>query len=494
MNRHLAIDIGSESGRAFVGYIKDEKIVLKEIHRFKTQDFLLNNRRARNFYRYHEEIQKGLKIYAEKYGEKLESIGVDAWGGDFILLDRKGNIARLPSFYRDCALSDMSTVIEQKYGQRKLYAKTGNAEMRNDTLQQILRLQEENEPSIDDPRAILFVADAFHYLLGGKICCEHSLASYCRFFNNLKNDWDDEILDTFGIPGSIKTPVVYAGETIGTVNREILDAAGITGEVKIITPCSHDTACAALAIADLGDDWAFISSGTWSLMGFETPAPVITDKSWSNNFSNSSMPLRTNMFKKNVTGTWIIQQCKEKWNKYTYDEIVNLAEQAADKECFVNVDAPELFFNLDMPLEVCKLVKRDFGMEIDPDDVGTVARICFQSLALRYKYFLEKLVDAADKSVSRIYIVGGGSRNRLINQFTANATGYPVFTGVYEGSTVGNILLQAYGYGEIKSKTEMRQIVCNTFPQTVFEPQFTEEWNRKYELFLAKVPCDNKVI
>lgn len=494
MYRHLAIDIGSESGRAFVGYIENNKIVLKEIHRFKTQDFLLNNRRARNFYRYHEEIQKALKIYVEIYGEKLESIGVDAWGGDFVLLDRKGNIARLPSFYRDCALSDIESIIEKKYGKRRLYAKNGNAEMRNDTLQQLLRLQEEDEPSIDDPRAILFVADVFHYLLGGKICCEHSLASYGRIFNNLYNDWDDEILDTFGIPRSIKTPVVYAGEIVGTVNREILDAAGITSEVKIITPCSHDTACAALAVADLGDDWAFISSGTWSLMGFETPAPVITDKAWINNFSNSSMPLRTNMFKKNVTGMWIIQQCKEKWNKYTYDEIVDRAEQSTDKECFVNVDAPELFCSPDMPLEICKLVKRDFGIEIDPDDVGTVARICFQSLALRYKYFLEKLMDAADKKVSKIYIVGGGSRNRLINQFTANATGYPVSTGVYEGSTVGNILLQAYGYGEIKSKAEMRQIICNTFPQTVFEPQYKEEWSLKYELFLNNVPCDNKVI
>ncbi len=489
MRRHLAVDIGSESGRVFVGYVEDGKVYTEEIHRFRTQFMQLRDRSVRNIYRYHEEILYALKLYAEKYGDELESIGVDSWGSDFVLLDRDGNISRLPASYRATSVSmDAAEIIEQKMGLKEVYYRTGNQAMPTDTLSQLVRLIRDRDPSLDAPGGILFMGDVYHYMLGAKACCEHSLASYSRFYNNREQHWDEEIMERLGIPRTLQTPVVYAGDTIGTVDERILAEAGIRGGVKIVTPCTHDTSCAALAVPDLGTDWLFISSGTWSLIGTETQSPVMNEISYAYNLSNSTMPLKTNMLKKNIQGMWIIQQCRQAWGDCcSYAEIVQQAEQITDNACYIDVDMEEFYAPENMPKAVCNAVKRDFGVEVNWKDIPRVSRICFESLALKYRYYSDKLLSAANKKVSKVYILGGGSYNGLVNQFTANATGYPVYTGVYEGSNVANVLLQSYGCGEIKDKKEMRQIVCNTFATQKYTPEDTEVWDLKYEIFERKV-------
>lgn len=489
MHRHLAVDIGSESGRVFVGYIQDGKVYTEEIHRFKTQFMQFRDKSLRNIYRYHEEILHALKLYREKYGDTLESIGVDSWGGDFVLLNRDGSIAALPASYRATSVAkDAAEIIEEKMGTEEIYRHTGNQAMPTDTLSQILRLLRDGSPAMDDPRGILFMGDLYHYMLGAKPCCEHSLASYCRMYDNRKNCWDDEILERFGIPASIRTPVVYAGDVIGAVDPEILEQVGMKREVKIVTPCTHDTSCAALAVPDMGDDWIFISSGTWSLLGTETEAPVINDLACAYNLSNSTMPLRTNMLKKNIQGMWIIQQCRQAWGDlYSYEELVEQAEEIDDNRYYIDVDMEEFYAPKNMPKAIAEAVRRDFGAELDWEDVPRISRICFESLALKYRYYSDKLLAAADKKISKIYILGGGSYNRLVNQFTANAMGYPVYTGVYEGSNTANILLQAYGCGEVKDKEEMRRVICNTFKTHKFVPEDTELWDRKYDVFEHKI-------
>ena len=211
MRRHLAVDIGSESGRVFVGYVEDGKVYTEEIHRFRTQFMQLRDRSVRNIYRYHEEILYALKLYAEKYGDELESIGVDSWGSDFVLLDRDGNISRLPASYRATSVSmDAAEIIEQKMGLKEVYYRTGNQAMPTDTLSQLVRLIRDRDPSLDAPGGILFMGDVYHYMLGAKACCEHSLASYSRFYNNREQHWDEEIMERLGIPRTLQTPVVYA--------------------------------------------------------------------------------------------------------------------------------------------------------------------------------------------------------------------------------------------------------------------------------------------
>lgn len=489
---HLAIDIGSESGRATVGYIENDKLMTKEIHRFKTQFMTLRDVSVRNFYRFHEEIIKALKIFASEYGNELSSIGVDAWGGDFVLLNRAGEINRLPESYRNVTSSaDVDDIVEKKFGIKSLYFRNGNQIMPNDTLTQLIRLRVSDDPSLDDPHTLLFVSDLFHYFLGAKPCCEHSLASYSRLYNINSKDWDYDVLRAFDLPATITNEIVYAGDKIGSVSQSILADAGIKGNVDIITPCSHDTSCAALAIPDCGDEWAFLSSGTWSLLGLETDLPIVNDFTFESNFSNSSMPVKANMFKKNITGTWIIQQCCQKWEMYDYNQIVQQAEAADDIDAFIDVNSEEFYSSADMPNAISCAVKHDFDLDVSPLDIGTVSRIVFQSMALKYRFYLSKLLKASGKSIKKIYVLGGGSKNRLLNQFTANACGYMVSAGVYEASTTGNLLLQAFGSGELKDVSEMRQIVINTFPQNLYYPQNAEKWAEKFEVFLRKAAKKN---
>ena len=484
MKIHLAIDIGSESGRAIVGYLENGEIHTEEIYRFKSQFMQLRDKSYRNFYRYHEEILTALKICSEKYGDSIESIGVDSWGSDFVLLDRQGNILSLPESYRSTSKSDdIADYIEERFGAKKLYFRCGNQKMPTDTLHQLIRLKKSDSPSLDNPSGILYVADTFHYMLGAKPCCEHSLFSYSHIYNADLDDWDTEIMEAFDLPLSLRTEVSHAGDTIGYVNDRILSECGIHKPIPIVTPCSHDTACAALCVPSHSSDWAFISSGTWSLMGVETNGSVRNEKSFKYNFSNSTMPLNCNMFKKNITGTWIIQQCFKEWKCSNYDEIVDKAESAKDLDVFIDIDAQEFYSPENMPAAIAASVLRDFNYKLDTKDIGTVSRIIFESMAMKYTYYLSRLLDACDKSISRIYIIGGGSRNRLINQFTASATGYPVSIGVFEASSVGNILLQMYGCGELKDKYEMREVVMQSFPQTVFEPKEKDVWCRKYKIF-----------
>ena len=225
----------------------------------------VRNRGMRNFYRYHEEILHSLSVYREKYGPKLSSIGVDAWGMDFVILDRGGNVLKMPAFYREATrTSDVNDIIEKKFGIRRLYERNGNQALPSDTLNQLIRLKRDDDPCLDNPHGLLFVSDLFHYFLGAMPCNEYSLASYGRLYNVLTQEWDAEVFNAFGFPMTLCKPVVHAGDTIGTVDPAILAGAGLEGEVPIITPCGHDTASAAMAIPDTGDDWAFISSGTWS--------------------------------------------------------------------------------------------------------------------------------------------------------------------------------------------------------------------------------------
>lgn len=489
MKRHLAVDIGSESGRVYMGYIQEGKVYTEEIYRFKTQFMQAHGKSMRNIYRFHEEIIHGMQEYAEKYGSTLDSIGVDSWGSDFVLLDRKGHICALPVSYRGMpSAKKEEQYIEEKFGLKKLYMRTGNQAMPPDTINQLVRMIMNQDSCMDDPHAILFMGDLYQYLLGADPCCEHSLVSYCRFYNNLFFDWDDEVMDALGIPQNIKTKIVYAGDIIGTVDAAILKEVGLDEGVKIITPCTHDTACAALAIPDMGEDWMFISSGTWSLIGTETDGPVINEISCKYNMSNSTMPLKTNMLKKNIQGMWVIQQCRKAWgNKHSYPEIVEAAQKAPELNVFIDVDMEEFFAPDNMAIAVAEAVKRDFGVDVDWKDIGSIARICYESLALKYRYYAEKILQAANKKVSKIYIVGGGSKNALLNQFTANATGYTVCTGVTEGSSIANILLQAYGAGELKDKQEMRQVICNTFEVQTFEAQDEAVWNEKYRIFETQI-------
>lgn len=484
MDKHLAIDIGAASGRAFVGWLDDGRLQSREIHRFVTGDVFLVDKRFRNIFRFYEEILEALRLYGEREGRGLRSLGVDSFGCDFTLLNRNGEIARLIPSYRDSRMESVEQIVDQTYGSYRLYQRNGNHSLPSDTLQQLIRLRRAGDPALDDPGALLFVAEAFHYMLGGRIANEYSQAGYSRFYNVHDQDWDDEVMRAFGLPAALKTEVVFCGDVVGTLRQELAAEAGLDTGTEIICPCCHDTSSAALAVPDPGDDWIFISSGSWSLLGTETAAPICGEQAWRHNFSNSGMPVGTsNMFKKNITGMWLIQEAKRCWKRYGEAEMIGLAEDAPDNDWYIDVNSMEFYSPADMPLAVAARVRNDFRADVGRDDVGPIVRVCLHSLALKYRYYLDLLREITGKTINKIYILGGGSRNTLLNQMTANATGLPVYTGVYEGSVTGNLLLQMYGSGRLSSKAAMRRIVIDSFPQTEWSPREVGHWERKYQRY-----------
>ena len=488
MGMHLAIDMGSESGRAVVGWLENGILKTDMIHRFRTQFTRVHGRDYRNLYRFNDEIQYALALYAEKYGPRLDSVSVCSWGGDFSVLNRDGNLNHLPISYRSMnTVENTQPLIEAAFGERALYERNGNQRMPCDPLRVLLRMKLDGDPSLDDPHGMLFVADAMHYLLGAEACCERSMPTFGRLYDFRKDAWDAEVFERFGLPKGLCTRIVSPGTRIGEVDPAIVKAAGLVGPVPIVTSCTHDTACALTAVPDNGSDWAFISCGTWALMGLEEDAPVINDISFENNFNNSSVPFGKTMFKRNMTGTWIIEQCKRRWGRYSYAEIVDLAEGAKESDLSIDINSQDFYDPEDMPAAISAALKRDFGVDVDANDVPVIAGVVYRSMALEFQRYLGALLKAADRKIERIYMLGGGSRNRLIAQYAANACGYPVYTGVYEGSCVGNLLLQAYACGELKDKKAMRRVSADTYPQTVYEPKDADAWNRKFATFAERV-------
>ncbi len=442
------------------------------------------NRRIRNFYNYYEEILQGMRAYSDEFGATLDFIGVDAFGSDFTLLDRCGDPALLTPSYRQDKQKRQDSLIDEIFGCYRLYQHNGNHSMTSDTLQQLLRMQQNNDPALDDPSAILFFADIFHYLLGAPACCEHSLASYSRFYDNREQRWDDEVIKAFNLPEGLKTKVVYCGERIGTVYDAIARDVGLQPGTAIVTPCSHDTSCAVLAVPDDADDWIFISSGSWSLLGTETASMILSEEAWRANMSNSSMPFRANMLKRNINGMWLMQECQRLWKKYSFDDLVALAESAPDNDFYIDVDNPRFFAPENMPVAIVDDVNVRYGVSLQADDAGSVTRICLQSLAMKYRYFTELIIRLTGKNFTKIHIVGGGGRNRMLNSLAASITGLPVISGVYEASVAGNLLLQAYGLGLVKDRAEIRQVVRNSFDLVETRPVDAEKWDPRYQKYL----------
>ena len=482
---HIAIDIGASTGRLIAGWIDDGQLFTEEIHRFVTEDVFVIHDRVRDVYRYYEEIIHGIRQYAKNNQVQIVSIGVDAFGSDFGLTDKAGNLLMMPKSYRGLTFDDdIYQLADRCMEPWNIYEYNGNQCMLSDTLHQLVRLKENGDCRLGQGCRILFVADIFHYLLCGNRGVEHSLASYSRLWNQKTDKWEDSIFGAFGLPLTLQSDVVRCTETLGYVHRETADDMGLPYCPKVIAPASHDTACAAFAVPDDGNDWMFISSGSWSLIGMETEAPVISREGWEFNASNSSMPLRTNMFKKIVTGMWIVQMCQKRWEAYTFDDIVCLASRVQENNLYIDPDHIDFYRPSDMPLAISRNIEKRYGIKINPNQPGMIARIVFESLALKYCLTVRKLIHCSKKEIKKVYVLGGGSKNALLNQYTANALGLPVLTGVTEASSVGDLLCQLYGQGLLKNRREVKDILKRTYPVTTYRPENRETWKEKFEDFM----------
>lgn len=486
--RHLAFDLGAESGRAIVGTLRDGVLTLEELHRFPTKAMNVHDSMRWNVYRFYEELVTSLRKYTAKYGSELESIGCDTWGVDYGLLAPDGTLLEMPYHYRDSRAEGTAEIISENLGNRSVYDTTGIQFMQINTLNQMVSVKRDRPARFEEAEGMLFIGDILHYFLSGRRIAEYTVASTSQMVNPRTRQWAPEIFEAFGIPEKFMTEIVYAGDPIGTIDPALAAEVGLKETTKVVVPAVHDTASAAAAIPAKGDSWAYISSGTWCMVGVETDAAVINDQSFEMNISNSAGSLGKNLFLKNVMGLWCIQQCRKAWNRVhpdlDYAEIVRLAEKAAPFAGFIDPDDDLFFAPQDNIAAIRTYFEKTGQTGIDTADIGQVARIVYESLALKYRYVVDRLARATGSEVHHLYIIGGGTKNALLNQFTADALNMPVTTGPAEATATGNLLLQAVGCGEVKSLEEIREIVRRSNELGEYTPDAAASaWQEAYKRF-----------
>lgn len=481
--RFLAVDLGAESGRAVLGVLESGRLQTTEIHRFPNVPIRLFGHWHWDVYRLFDEVKTGLARAAAEAPGGVDSIGVDTWGVDFGLLARDGSLLGLPFCYRDPrtqgALEEFLKIVPRE----RVYELTGIQFLPFNTLYQVYAMVRDHSPLLDAASDLLFMPDIFNYFLSGLKASEFTMATTSQFFNPRTREWNWGLFEEVGFSKRILQKVVGPGTLLGRLRPEVARETGHP-EVPLVATASHDTASAVAAVPAAGSGWAYISSGTWSLVGIEEKEPVITPEALAANFTNEGGVERTIRFLKNVTGLWLLQQCRKSWSPdlaLGYDELVAAAGEAPAFAALVDPDAPDFLHPLDMPGALGDYWRRT-GQSEPPTRAGTTRSI-LESLALKYRLTLDELRAVTGKAIDRIHIIGGGSQNRLLCQFTADATGLPVIAGPTEGTAVGNCLVQALALGDVGSLAELRDVVRASVDLARYEPQETAAWGRAGERF-----------
>lgn len=477
----LAFDLGAESGRAILGTLEDNKIYLRELTRFPTGMLFVNGHYRWNIYRFYEEMLAAMNnVSAQK--SKPQSVGFDTWGVDFALMTEDGSFLDMPICYRDPRTNGMMEAFFDLIPREEIYRQTGIQFMQLNTLFQLYSMVHSGSPLLRYAAHLLFVPDIFHYFFTGIRKSEFTFATTSQLFNPIKNTWETKLFDAMNLPVSLMQEIVQPGTFIGNFKEEIGKSTGL-GQVPVVAVATHDTGSAIAAIPARGKNWAYISSGTWSLMGIESSVPLINEKTYALNLTNEGGVEHTFRVLKNIMGLWLIQQCRAAWgkDKYSYKEIVEMSKKARPFSAFIDPDASAFLNPPDMPTAILQYCQST-GQGV-PEDEGTISRIVYESLALKYRYVLDQLREIAGFPIETIYIIGGGVQNEFLCQCTADACGIPVVTGPSEGTALGNIMVQAMAAGKVNSRTEIREIIRNSFPMNVYEPTDTSVWEDAYGKF-----------
>ena len=487
----LGYDFGASSGRAMLGVYDGEKIELSEIHRFSNDPVELNGRFVWDAPRLLYEMKQAL-VKVSRAGIKLDAIGIDTWGVDVGFLDRNGNLIGNPINYRDHMTDGMmEKAFAEVMSKEEIFSHTGLAFNQFNTLYQLYALKCMNDPVLDIAEQMLFIPDLFAYLLTGKAGTEYTVASTSQMIDPKTRDWAYDMLDKFGIPRKILGKIEPAGQFRGTLLKQIADECNVD-EIPVYSVAGHDTAAAVAAVPAQEDDFAYISSGTWSLFGAEIDKPLTEKSVMDANYTNEGGICNTIRLLKNIMGLWIINECKRVWdrkgNTAGFAEIVKMAEAAPKFKAIIDVDDPRFLTPGDMPGRIQEYC-RETNQEV-PEGIGEIARVIYESLAIKYRWALEALeTDMLKKEVKVLHIVGGGSNNLMLNQFTANAIGRNVVTGPSEGTVIGNLMVLAMAAADVKDMKQLRKVVANSFPTKTFEPVAEEkaEWDAAYAKFLTLI-------
>lgn len=466
---YLAADFGGGSGRVIAGWLEDGKLTMEEIHRFGNRQVRLGDHVYWDFPALFEDMKAGLKKAASK-GYEVESIGVDTWGVDFGLIDRDGQLLGNPVCYRDARTAGMTEKLFETLNPTEHYATTGIQVMEINTLAQLLSIK--GTAQLEAAEHLLFMPDLFSYFLTGKATNEYCIASTSELLDAKRREWSWETIEALGLPKRIFGDIVMPGTVRGKLRKDIAEETGLK-DVKVIAVGSHDTASAVAAVPAIEGDGpvAFLSSGTWSLLGIELPEPILTEEARQAEFTNEGGVGGRIRFLQNITGLWILQRLMAEWKErgeeQTFGELLPAAEQASISSIIPVADAA--FTN---PPSMEKAIS-DYCRQSDqpvPQTKGEFVRCLFQSLAKKYKDAIEGVNGLLPESLKRLHIIGGGSQNGLLNQFTADALGIPVWAGPVEATAMGNILVQAMAAGEVADLAELREVVRRSVTPKVFEP------------------------
>ncbi|GAB4343962.1 MAG: rhamnulokinase family protein [Candidatus Abyssubacteria bacterium] len=477
----LAFDLGASGGRGILGELHGGKLSLREVSRFPNGMLSVRGHLHWNIFNLFERIKEGIHICARE--RVPDSVGIDTWGVDFGLLARDGCILGLPFAYRDSRTDGAMESFFKKVPQKRVYELTGIQFLPLNTLFQLESMVRDTSPLLELATDLLFIPDLLNYLLSGAKKTEFTFASTSQLYNPIKGGWENELLAALGLPLSLMQEIVPPGSVIGAISHDVSQEIGIP-ELPVIAVATHDTGSAVAAAPAEGDDWAYISSGTWSLMGIETKAPIITSESMRLNFTNEGGVGRTFRFLKNIAGLWLLQECRRAWDQdksLSYDDLLESAQTARPFSALIDPDWPEFLNPPDMPEAIRAACKRT--AQEPPASRGEFVRCILESLALKYRFVLDQLRRISPLPINRIHVIGGGARNRLLCQFTADATGIPIFAGPVEATAIGNIMVQALSYGRVSSLAEMRDVIRRSFDVVTYLPDQTTQWNRAYERF-----------
>jgi rhamnulokinase len=484
---YIAADLGAESGRVMLGRIADGRLTLEPVHRFGNGPVEERGSLHWDFPRLLAEVKSGIGKAAQAAGGEVRGIGVDTWGVDFGLLGADGRLLEKPYHYRDSRTNGMMEKAFALMPKRRVYENTGIQFMQLNSLYQLLAMRLANSDVLARTQELLFMADLFTYFLCGKAGGEYTMASTSQMMDMKTGRWSRAIFDELSLPRHIMPGIIAPGTVVGELTDEVTREAGC-GRIPVIAIGSHDTASAVLGVPASPGKWAYLSSGTWSLMGVELPHAIVNDKTFQYEFTNEGGVENTIRLLKNIMGLWLVQECKRQWQRegqdLSYGELTKLAAAARPFFGYIDCDTSDFLAPGDMPARINACLSKT-GQK-STQDKGQMVRLVLESLALRYRTVLGAIEDVTGSTIDVLHIVGGGIQNELLCQFTANAIGRKVITGPVEATASGNILMQAKAVGQLKSIDEARQVIRNSFELKEYQPQDTALWQRQYEKHAGK--------
>ena len=486
LKKMLAVDLGASSGRGIIGGFDGEKFTLDEIHRFPNDPVMMPGGFFWDTLRLIHEIKTA--ILKASHAGGVDTIGIDTWGVDYGYLDKAGTLLSNPYHYRDARNNDAPAYVFENFAKRsEIYGITGIQSLNFNTLYQIA-MDLKNRPWVVENAAdMLFMPDLLGYMLTGKKATEYTIASTGSILDAKKRDYARDLIRKIGLPENLLCDLVQPGCDLGTILPELREETGNT-DAHVIKVASHDTASAVLAVPAVDDGFCYISSGTWSLMGIESPDPVLTPLSEKYDFTNEGGVFGTIRVLKNIMGLWIEQESRRQWKRegkdYSFADLSVMAENAKPLQSIIDPD-DQLFASAgNMPKRICDYC-RATGQHV-PENEGEIVRCILESLALRYRWTAEKLEEMTGRKYSAINIVGGGTKEEMLSRFTADASHRTVCTGPIEATALGNVAMQCIASGEIRDMWEARQVIRNSFDVMEYTPDSASaaQWDEAYGRFL----------